>query len=296
MALAMVGSANGALIGHWAFDEGTGTASADSSGNGNTGVFAGGITWDSGGPGGNFITLNGTDGSVNPSLNLPAFNSTNDFSWSVWANRGAGTGNEVIIGNRYNGVGTTDFAPRQFIKLTPTQFEWHQNGNGNDNIDIADLVAGEWHHHAITKEGTTLNYYLDGVFVQSSTLTETIGTESLPFFIGGNPGEPAGGEHFTGSLDDVRIYDNALTAAEVSALAQGIPEPSSLLLGALASECCFVVSDKQLDNLYIQVELQTTEHRASPPLTGLARFFSFSILTFRPCHHALSSLSSSRSF
>jgi len=230
-ALAMVGSANSALIGHWAFDEGTGTVAADSSGGGNDGAILNGATWGSDATRASYIVLDGVDDSVDPSLNLAPFNATNDFTWALWTNRAGGTVNEVVIGNRYNGVGTTDFAPRQFIKLTPTQFEWHQNGNGNDNVDIPDLVVGEWHHHAITKQGTTLNYYLDGVFVQSSTLNEAIGTEALPFFIGGNPGAP-GGEHFTGSIDDVRIYDNALNAAEVGRLV--IPEPSSLLLGALS--------------------------------------------------------------
>lgn len=231
MALGLIGSANAALIGHWAFDEGSGTIAGDSSAGGNDGAILNGATWGSDATRDSFLILDGLDDSVDPSLNLAPFTSSNDFTWAVWANRGAGTINEVIIGNRYNGVGVADFAPRQFVKLTPTNFEWHQNGNGNDNVDIADLVAGEWHHHAITKQGTTLSYYLDGVFVQSSTLNEAIGTESLPFFIGGNAGAGAG-EHFTGSIDDVRIYDNALSAAEVGALV--VPEPSSLLLGALS--------------------------------------------------------------
>ena len=135
-------AAQGALIGHWAFDEGSGVIAGDSSAGGNDGAISG-ATWGSDGTRASFVSFDGLDDSVNPSLNLAPFTSSNDFTWAVWANRGGGTINEVIIGNRYNGVGTTDFAPRQFIKLTPTQFEWHQNGNGNDNIDIVDLVGGE---------------------------------------------------------------------------------------------------------------------------------------------------------
>jgi hypothetical protein len=234
LAISLAGSlfgtgAQAALIGHWAFDEGTGTTAGDSSPGGNNGAILGGATWASDATRATYISFDGEDDAVDPSLFLAPFNAGSDFTWAAWANRGAAsTVNEVILGNRYNGVGTVDFAPRQFIKLTPTQFEWHQNGNGNDNLNIDDLAVGEWHHHAIVKTGTTIDYYLDGVFSSSRVLNEAIGTESLPFFIGGNPGAP-GGEFFNGGIDDVRIYDNALSAAEIAAL---IPEPSSALLGA----------------------------------------------------------------
>lgn len=240
VALAMVGSANAALIGHWAFDEGTGTTAADSSGNGNTGVFAGGVTWGTGGPGGNFVVVDGVSGSVvDPNVTLPAMTSTNDFTWAFWANSqeviGGPQRNAAIIGNRYDGTGT-DYAPRQFVKFTPTKFEWHQEGGGADNQDYDDLVVGEWHHHAVVKTGTSVQYYRDGVAVggpgtlNAANLNNTV---AMRFFMGGNTGTASANEVFNGFIDEVQIHDNALSAFEIANLA-GIPEPSSLLLGALS--------------------------------------------------------------
>ena len=240
VALALAGSANAALIGHWAFDEGTGTTAADSSGNGNTGVFAGGVSWGTGGPGGNYAVIDGSANSViDPNVTLPAMTTTNDFTWAFWANSqeviGGTQQNAIMIGNRYNGAGT-DYAPRQFVKFTPTKFEWHQNGNGNDNQEFDDLVVGEWHHHAVVKTGTSVQYYRDGVAVGGpGTLNESLGSAvAMRFFMGGNTGTGSANEVFNGYLDDVRIYDNALSASEINALSQPIPEPSSLLLGALS--------------------------------------------------------------
>lgn len=226
------GVANGALVAHWAFDEGTGASTADLSGNGKTGVFIGGTTWGSDAIRASYGVFNGTDSAVNPGLVLPAFSGTNDFTWAFWANSqavaDASQQNAVIVGNRYSGADNVEFSPRQFIKFTPTQFEWHQNANGNDNLNVDDLAVGEWHHHAIVKTGTLLEYYRDGSLMTSRSLNEPIGSAAHPFFIGGAPGSGSVNEFFNGYIDDVRLFDNALSAQEVSGL---VPEPSVALLG-----------------------------------------------------------------
>ncbi|MEJ6567771.1 MAG: PEP-CTERM sorting domain-containing protein [Akkermansiaceae bacterium] len=245
--LLVMPSAQAALIGHWAFEEGTGITSADSSGLGNTASFAGGVTWGSSGPSGNFAVLDGASGSViNPGVTLPAMSSTNNFTWAVWANtavdpRNANGSNNsqtnsVILGNRRDGANNDlpSTANRQFIKFTPTNFEWHQNANGNDNQAYADLVVGEWTHLAVVKTGTSIQLYQNGAAIGGpATLTEDLSTAvAMPLFIGGDVGNSSVNEAFNGFIDDVRIYDNALSLGEVQVLA-GVPEPSSLLLGAL---------------------------------------------------------------
>lgn len=225
-------SAHCALVAHWPFDEGSGTTTADASGNAFTGMLSGNVTWASDALHTTYLNFNGVDGVVNPSFFLPQMTSTNDFSWAFFANTQIGIAtkpNAVVLGNRYNGPGTTDFSPRQFIKFTPTKFEWHQNGNGNDNLDYDDYLVGEWHHHAVVKTGTTLDYYRDGAFVSTRTLNGAIGSAINPLFIGGNPGSGVG-EFFNGFIDDVRLYDNALTASEVAAIS--VPEPATLAFGA----------------------------------------------------------------
>ena len=62
-------------------------------------------------------------------------------TWAFWANSqeviGGTQQNAIMIGNRYNGAGT-DYAPRQFVKFTPTKFEWHAEANGNEGkrVDV----------------------------------------------------------------------------------------------------------------------------------------------------------------
>jgi len=231
--LAMMPVSDATLIGHWAFDEGSGVTAGDSSpGGANPGAIAN-ATWGSDSTRSSYLVFNGSNAIVDPSLTLPVMTSANDFTWAFWANSQEAIGqtqqNAIMVGNRHNGAGTnTDFAPRQFIKFTPRQFEWHQEGNGADNLDVPDLVVGEWHHHAIVKTGNSLQYFFDGMSVGSvATLSQAPGIAQHPFFIGGEPGA-GGNEYFNGYLDDVRIYDQALSASEVLALA--IPESSSLLL------------------------------------------------------------------
>ena len=224
------GQANAALTHHWAFDEGSGAIAGDSAG-ANDGAING-ATWSSDGVRSSFLNFGGTDNNVDPNLTLAAQTNSSSFTWASWVNVGAGNGNHVILGNRQNGEGA-DYAPRQFIKFTVLQFEWHQNGNGNDNVNYDDLTSNGWQHLAVVKNGTSIETYLDGVSTGTGTLSESLDSAvPMRFFMGGEPGQGAG-EHFTGGLDDVRIYDNALSGGEIAALAAGVPEPSSFLLAAL---------------------------------------------------------------
>lgn len=235
-AVTFIGSANADLIGHWPFDEGTGTIAADSSPAGNDGVITNG-TWGSDATRASYISFDGSAGSLmDPSVTLPAMSATTDFTWAFWANSQEAIGgpqqNAVIIGNRKDGT-NTDYTPRQFIKFTPTKFEWHQNGNGNDNVEYDDLVVGEWNHHAVVKTGTSVQYYRDGAAVGApSTLAEDLSTAvPMAFFVGGDLANTSANENFNGFIDDVRIYDMALTPGEVAAL---VPEPSSFMLAVLS--------------------------------------------------------------
>ncbi|MEJ6718096.1 MAG: PEP-CTERM sorting domain-containing protein [Akkermansiaceae bacterium] len=246
LTLALVGSTNAALVGHWAFDEGSGTTAGDSSAGGNDGAISN-ATWGSDATRASYLSFNGTTSSVvDPSMSLPVMTSTNDFTWAVWANtavaprNGNGSNNSqtnaVILGNRKDGANSDlpSTANRQFIKFTPTNFEWHQNANGNDNQAYADLVVGEWTHLAVVKTGTSIQLYQNGAAIGGpATLTEDLSTAvAMPLFIGGDVGNSSVNEAFNGFIDDVRIYDNALSLGEVQVLA-GVPEPSSLLLGAV---------------------------------------------------------------
>ena len=117
------------------------------------------------------------------------------------------------MGNRYSPEGS-DFAPREFIKFTPTKFEFHLDGGGQ-NCEFGDLAESEgvWVHHVVVKTGDTLTHYTDGEEDESSTFTGEL-QNPQPLYFGGDQTN----ENWSGMLDDIAIWDRALSAAEVSEL------------------------------------------------------------------------------
>ena len=86
---------------------------------------------------------------------------------------------------------------------------------GSDDLGgIAALPADTWKHLATTYDGTTWRLYVDGVEVSSKPYTKPIPASTSPLKIGGNA---LWGEFFSGRIDEVRVYDHGLTAAEVQA-------------------------------------------------------------------------------
>ena len=214
-------------VGHWKLDDGQGAVAADSSGHGNDGAIGnlnGGLgpdasVWVDDPERGTVISFNGTaEGAFVRAGDIPQMTLTNDFTWSFWAKHSADNtaDNDIILGNRYNGDGV-DFVPRQFIKFTPTKFEWHMNGNGDDNLDYDDIPADVWLHHAVVKTADQLTYYRNGIEASSGTFTQALDFPQPLYFGGDNTG--SAGENWAGLMSDVRIYDRALSAAEVLGLA-----------------------------------------------------------------------------
>jgi len=154
---------------------------------------------------------------------IPQMTLTNDFTWVFWAKQDAGntTTNDIIFGNRKD-ENAVDFVPRQFIKFTPTKFEWHMNGNGNDNLEYDDIPADVWLHHVVVKDGDQLTYYRNGAVANSGTFTQPLDFPQPLFFGGDNEG--ASGENWRGFLSDARIYNKALTKLEVLAAMNGVEQ------------------------------------------------------------------------
>ena len=118
------------------------------------------------------LSCNGVDAYADAGAEtIPQITQDNDFTWSVWINQSAGNGpNNVVLGNRYSPEGG-DFAPREFIKFTPTKFEFHLDGGGQ-NSHIADLpdAEGEWLHHVVIMTADSSNKTNNRMEVASTTL------------------------------------------------------------------------------------------------------------------------------
>ena len=217
-------------VGWWPLNDGAGDIAVDVSGRGNDGAISNpngglgldGSVWVDDPVRGTVISFNGTaDGAFVRAGDIPQMTLTNNFTWAFWAKHSDENtaDNDIILGNRMD-ENAADFVPRQFIKFTPTKFEWHMNGNGDDNLDYDDIVADVWLHHAVVKAADQLTYYRNGIEASSGTFTQPLDFPQPLYFGGDNEGSE--GENWAGLMSDVRMYNRALTELEIVAAAEDV--------------------------------------------------------------------------
>ena len=80
---------------------------------------------------------------------------------------------------------------------------------------IPSLTAGAWAHIAMTYDGTRQRLYINGVEVLNRAQTGSVAVSAGALRIGGNASWA--GEFFRGLIDEVRVYNRALSAAEIAA-------------------------------------------------------------------------------
>jgi hypothetical protein len=97
-----------------------------------------------------------------------------------------------------------------------------EDGTGSAiiNMGASGFVAdNQWHHIAAVRQGTTTLVYIDGV--QKGSLTTSnlkVVSNDQNFKIGVQEGASSNSSFFNGEIDDVIIYNKALTAAEILVL------------------------------------------------------------------------------
>ncbi len=214
----------GGLWAYWPVREGSGVVVSNLVQGGTHGGLRG-ATWTTDPQRGTVLDFNGRDGFVAAGT-IPRMGLSSNFTWSLWyRQRSVPNLNAVILGNRSGGAPDS----LQFIKFTPSNFEYFRNGNIGF---VGHLVAGGgWHHLAVVKQGGSLNYYDNGSLVGSSRAGGDI--EANPLYWGGDPGAP--GEYIDGLLDDISLWNRALAPDEVRALAGGTSPAWLGGLGALVA-------------------------------------------------------------
>lgn len=200
------------LHGYWPMREGAGTVASNLVAGGTHGTLGGGAAWVNDPQRGTVLSFNGTSAYVAAGMIPRLGQTTTNFTWSFWYKQNALVGvNTVVLGNRSGGVQ----APLQFIKFTPTNFEYYRGAN--IGFIPYSVPNGVWRHLCVVKNGSSLTYYANGVVVGSSTAGGDI--EANPLFFGGDPG--AAGEFSNGLMDDVALWRRALSASEVNLLVNG---------------------------------------------------------------------------
>lgn len=212
------------LVAHWPLDEGSGILATDASGFGGDGMLLNGASWASDATRRTHVVFDGTDDRIATNFRY-ALAEDDDFTWAWWANKAdpAGTkSGSIMVGNRYGNSGAESF---EFIKLTPAsgQFANTNSAASIEGYNYPDLTNDGWHHYAMVKSGTSYQWYVDGAPQGSPTTINYDESSLLPFLIGGDD-DGSGtkvNEHFKGALDDVILYREALTPAEISNVING---------------------------------------------------------------------------
>jgi hypothetical protein len=199
-------SPNG-LVAAYSFNEAAGVSTLDASGNSNTGTIAN-ATRSTAGKFGNALLFNGTSARVNvpdaASLDL-----TTGMTLEAWVRPSAlASWRTVILKETTGGLAfslyahTTGSRPEGYVHVT----------TDTAASGTSALALNTWTHLSVSYDGVTIRLYVNGVQVGSRALTGPIATSTGALRIGGNA---VWGEYFKGLIDEVRVYNRALSAGEI---------------------------------------------------------------------------------
>lgn len=191
------------LLGWWKFDETQGTTAQDSSGGNHSGTLIGNARWGKGRIGGALV-LDGSSGFVRIA-DKSAFDLGGPFTVACWANLRSVPMEWMAIVTK----GDNSW------RLSTTSQEQRIHFSGIDSTRV--LGANEWHHLAAVYDGTAKRLYVDGNLEAEEPVTGGFGRDDSDVLIGENAERP--GRFFSGMIDDVRIYNHALSETAIKSLA-----------------------------------------------------------------------------
>ncbi len=242
------------LIGHWRLDEGSGTTSADSSGNGNTATLSG-ATWTTG-YSGDGVSGNGTSSFV--SGNLGTYFGTNSaLTASAWVYATATTNGPVFGVTTIPAGGGWNMPFLSIAGATVYGWLWGVPGiNYTTSPLAAPVTLNAWHFLAITyvpSAGSgTEKFYVDGMLAGTATgAYQPSGlVDSWSTYIRDAKPSAVTNQYLNGKIDEVRAYSRALSAAEISILYNARQTCSSSICGGCTgseSLCGGDCTDKTID-------------------------------------------------
>jgi hypothetical protein len=206
------------LVAAYGFNEGSGTTTADASGASQTGTISGGATWTTAGKNGNALSFDGVNDMVTVA-NTAALNATRTTVMAWLRPTALGGWRSAVMKETATGLAYALYAdnsasrPAGFVNLGATD----RTGAGT-----AALPLNVWSHVAMTFDGSNIRLYVNGVLVRTAAFAGNIVTSTQAVRIGGNA---IWGEWFAGMIDDVRIYNRALTLAEVQSMMNAAVTP-----------------------------------------------------------------------
>ncbi len=224
--------AHAVLVGYWDFNEGLGLVAHDSSTFGNDGDL------ESAGPGwvaGKYGFGLEFDGNPDGRVVVPDSNSldlTNSFTIMAWVKPSDFDNNKTpeVVVSKY-----THPNPMIFNLKTANNSSgfWEFDATQSNLRSQTAVQSDEWQHLAVTYDGSTMSLFLNDILEGAVAATGNLDTDNNPVIIGGQNCTSNCRVPFRGIIDEVRIYNNALTQDEIvsdMSYNSAVPEPATVLL------------------------------------------------------------------
>jgi hypothetical protein len=198
------------LVAAYTFEAGSGTSVADASGNGRTGTMNSGVSWTTAGKFGKALSFNGSSGLVTIA-DATSLDFTSAMTIEAWVRPTSRSNWDTVV---MKGYGTTGRAyalyagdsngrPATTVRISTTE---------RSAAGTSSLALNTWSHVAMTYGGGRLRVYVNGAQVASTSVTGTIRTTSDALSLGGSS---VWGRWFAGQIDEVRLYNRALSQTEI---------------------------------------------------------------------------------
>jgi len=238
---------NDGLVGYWKLDEGGIYNADDFSGYGNTATLTQNLSMTSNHAPTLFYNPKAyqTDDSAWAHISDSASLRPTSFTISGWFNKAAGGLSIQQLVGKAIGSGYRD----SYAVWLQTNDDWTPDDNNSLNTFVCTandcahipynfaLSQGTWYHYAVTFDDATdtLKLFLNGVQVGSTTTTLQPEYDSHSVMLGAGTEFETTNFHLQGKIDDVRLYNRALAASEITALAAGNHPNSSITTTTLNS-------------------------------------------------------------
>ena len=204
-------------VAYWRFDEGYGTNVNDSSGNTHTGTLGTGSSapaWQSSEycVSGNCLRFDGTDDAVNYG-DILDFTGNTEMTVSAWVKMTSVPSGRAEVISKYD-AGT---AGQWYLGIDGNQKVTFLRECGNyGETGITPVVLNTWNHIAGVYDGSNIQVYLNGVLDKTAVDSCSISNTSVDVVIGAGDNGTGTEDHFSGFIDEVKVYPYARTADEIN--------------------------------------------------------------------------------
>jgi hypothetical protein len=206
------GGGSPGLVAAFGFDEGSGSSVVDASGNGNVGVVNGPVRVA--GRFGGGLRFAGSFGNAVVVPSSASLNSVSSaFTVSAWVNLTSTSGWRTVVMRE---AGVSSYAYGLYARNGAGGYPslWVNLSGDQDLYGDAPMPTGVWVYLAASFDGSVLRFYRDGVLEDSRLVGGVLPVSSQPLRIGGNQ---VWGEWLAGVIDEVRVYNRALSQPEIAA-------------------------------------------------------------------------------